>query len=98
MVNDTAQPILADKVEQQAERSASQGKLDEQLGKTDQKRVAEDRAYERGVKRVAVENATVKAISEWQNRYENEIDKSVGEKLSQYTLQSVLEIIEQGKS
>jgi len=26
------------------------------------------------------------------------IDKSVGEKLSQYTLQSVLEIIEQGKS
>jgi Rrf2 family protein len=29
---------------------------------------------------------------------QKEIDKSVGEKLSQYTLQSVLEIIEQGKS
>lgn len=28
---------------------------------------------------------------------QKEIDKSVGEKLSQYTLQSVLEIIEQGK-
>jgi len=29
---------------------------------------------------------------------QKEIDKSIGEKLSQYTLQSVLEIIEQGKS
>jgi Rrf2 family protein len=29
---------------------------------------------------------------------QKEIDKSVGEKLSQYTLQSVLEIIEQGKN
>jgi Rrf2 family protein len=29
---------------------------------------------------------------------QKEIDRSVGEKLSQYTLQSVLEVIEQGKS
>ena len=29
---------------------------------------------------------------------QKEIDKSVGEKLSQYTLQSILEVVEQGKS
>jgi hypothetical protein len=72
IVNDTVQPVFQRKAEKEAFESASQGETDMRAGKVDIKRRLEDAAYDKGVKRIATENAVIDTFGQFETWYENE--------------------------